>query len=149
MTQHHVDQRQPVEVGDRAAADVAAVPQHADAVSDGIDLIQKMRDEDDRKPPIPQPPDDTEQALHLLRIEAGRRFVKDQHLAGQRDGAGDGDDLLDGDGIGTERSRHVDGQVVIGQHGARRLALGAAPDQSACGRLPSDQQVFCDRQVRQ
>ena len=149
MPQHHPDERQPVEGSRAPAAGIAPVPQHGDPVRDRIDLIEEMRDEDDRESPVFQVADDAKQPRDLARIKARGRLVEDQDLARQGDRARNGDDLLDRDGIGGKRPGHVDRQPIGGQQVACRMRLHAAPDHAAAHRLAAQHQVLGHGQVRQ
>ena len=62
-----------------ALADQPAVAQNRDAVADLVDLIEKMRDEDDADAAQRELAHDREQDLDLVAIEARGRLVEDQH----------------------------------------------------------------------
>ena len=72
--------------------------------------------------------DDLEQLVDFLPVEAGRRFIENQDLAGQFNGAGNGDNLLNGNGIGAKLGLHVDFQPVAGKKRA-----GVLFNQRLCG----------------
>ncbi len=78
---HHRDQRAAVEIGSFTGSDELPVPEHRYPVGNLVDLFKKMGDEDDAEPAGLEAPDNAEQHRHLMRIEACRRLVEDQHLA--------------------------------------------------------------------
>ena len=83
VPQHHLDQIQLRQRGRVAGADQLAVAQHCDAIADGVDLIEKMGDEDEAHPLIPQVPHQGEEHLHLAGIQAGGGFIEDEDLGRQ------------------------------------------------------------------
>ena len=60
-------------------ADELAVAQHGHAIADLVDLVEEMRDEQDRDALVAQPADEREQRLHFVGIEARGGLVEDQH----------------------------------------------------------------------
>ena len=65
---------------------VPAVAQHRDAMADAIDLVETMRDVDDRHAAGDQPLHQREQLVHLAGGQRRGRLVHDQHrgLGGER-----------------------------------------------------------------
>src|SRR5690606_21026925 len=102
-------------------------------VGNGKDLIEEMGDEDDGEPLRLEIGDDLEQALDLLAVETGRGFVEDQHLARELDGAGNGDDLLDGDGMAAEFARGIEIEPIAGEDFSRVGFHAAAVDEAETG----------------
>ena len=98
-------------LGDRSAADKAAVAQHRDAVGDFVHLIDEMGDEDDGDAVRLEVAHDLEEERRLVGVEARRRLVEHQHPCVVLERAGDRDELLDGDRIGAERPLDVDVDV--------------------------------------
>ena len=84
--------------GRRALADDLAAAEHGDRVGDRLDFLELVRDEDDRRPAVPQLADDAEQLLGLRRGEHRRRLVEDQHVRLPDERLDDLDPLLDADG---------------------------------------------------
>ncbi len=121
--EHRLDQRHPREVRGRPGADEPAVAQHRDPVGDGIDLIEEVGDEDDAQPLCGQAAHDAEQDLDLVRVEARRRLVEDQHPGRQVDGPGDGDEVLHGDRVVAERRAGIDREVEPGEDGGARRRI--------------------------
>ena len=78
-----------------------------------------MCDEDQADALIAQLAHQGKEHLDFLGIEAGGRFVEDQHLRGEIDRAANGDDLLHRDGKPVQRLANVEGEAV-GFHQFRR-----------------------------
>ncbi len=118
----------------RSHADAPAVAQHRQPVGDGVNLIEEMRDEDDGEAARLQLAHDVEEPRGLGGVETGGRLVEHQRARVVLERAGDGDELLDGDGIGAERPLHVDFDAEPLQTLAR---AGAAPRASRRARSAS------------
>ena len=84
-----------------------------------------------------------------MAIEARGRLVEDQHPRRQVDGARDRGDVLDRDRIAAEGCGDVDMQVELRQQRGGATAHLGVTDQTKTGRLPSEIEVLCHRQVRQ
>ena len=84
-------------------------------------------------PPRLQIADDAKQHLHFLRVETGGRLVENQYLAGKIDGPGDGDDLLDRDGIAVKRCDDIDVDAVLRQQRVARFVHFARVGQDRSG----------------
>src|SRR5947207_2042551 len=67
---HHADQFDPRQFGGGPLADQPAVAQNRDAVADLIDLIEKMRDEDDADTAHSQLAHHRKEYIDLVAIEA-------------------------------------------------------------------------------
>ena len=93
---HEVDAQQFL---GEVLADEHAVAQHGDAVADLVDLVEKVRDEEDRHSALLELADHPEQLGYLVEVEARCRLVEHEHLDVGRQGAGDGDELLHGEGV--------------------------------------------------
>lgn len=145
--QHQSHQIAARQIGQGPAADHAAIAQHRHPVGDLIDLIQKMRDDDNGKALIAQGFQHAEQRLHLARVKAGGGFVQKQHLARQIDGAGDGDDLAHRHRIGGQRLIGIGRQTIARQQRRRVAPHPGAVDQAETARLPAQIQVFGHGQV--
>ncbi len=81
--QHHLDQLQLWQCLGVAGADQLAVAQHCDAIADGVDLIEKMGDEDEAHPLIPQARHEGEEHLDFAGIQARGGLVQDQDPGGE------------------------------------------------------------------
>ena len=141
---HHIRARHAVE---RPGLDQPAVAQDRDTVRDGKDLIEEMRDEDDREAVALEAGDHLEQPLDLVAVKAGGRLVKDQDLARQLDCTGDGDDLLHGDRVAAQFSARIELQAVAGEEDAGLAVHPAAVHQSEARWLVAQEQVLGDGAV--
>ncbi len=148
-TEHRLDQPHPREVRGRPGADEPAVAQHRDPVGHRVDLVEEVGDEDDAQSLSGKPAHHAEQDLDLVRVEARRRLVEDQHPGRQVDGAGDGDEVLDRDGVVAERRARVDREVELGEDGGGAPAHLAVAQEAEPGRLAVQEEVLRHREVRQ
>lgn len=146
---HHRDQLAAIEASGFARSDELPVPEHRDPVGNLIDLLQKVGDEDDAEPARLEAPDNAEQHRHLMRIEARRRLVEDQHLAGEIDGSGNGNHLLDRDRIAGEIAGDVDVEFIVGKQIPRAPVHRAHVDHAETAGLAPEEEVLGNRQVRQ
>ena len=147
--EHHRDQLQAIETSDRYGVDQSPIAQHRDGVSDLVNLIEEMADEDDAHAARAQLPNHGEQHLHLVGIETGRWLVEHQHLAGDIDGAGDRDHLLDGNREIGERRSDVDLEPVGIEDRPRPAVHLAHVGQAETLGLPPEEKVFGHREVGQ
>ena len=85
-------------LGDLILADEPAVAQDRDAVADGVDLLQKMRDKDDADTARFEIQHQPKELFDLLLVKRRRRLVENEHLALHVNRTRDGDHLLHGDG---------------------------------------------------
>ena len=147
--EHHADQFDPRQFGGGPLADQPAVAQNRDAVADLIDLIEKMRDEDDADAAQRELAHHRKEDLDLMAIEARGRLVEDQHPRRLVDGARDRGDVLNRDRIVSERLGNVDMQIELRkQRGGAAAHLGLA-HQTEPRRLPAEIEVLRHRQVLQ
>ena len=92
---HHCrDQRTAIELRGLVLADERAVAKHRDAIRNRVDLVEKVRDEQDCEALFTQTVEQREQLLHLAVVEAGGGFIENQHPRRNAGRAGDGDHLL-------------------------------------------------------
>ena len=116
------------------SAGVPAVAEDGDAVGNLEDLVEVVRDVDDRDLLLLEPADDAEDELRLLLGQRGGRLVHDQDagLAGER--AGDLDDALLGDGEPLDQRVDVDrGEAELVEERARLLAHRLVVDHREAG----------------
>ncbi len=132
-----------------ALADELAVPQHGDAVTDGIDLIKKMRDEQNADTTSRELTHDAKQNVDFVRIEARGGFVQDQYARGHVDGPGNRDKVLHGHRIFAKWRADVDGEPEAPQKDSRVAAHFAVTYQSEPRWLPAKEQVFGNREIGQ
>ena len=118
---HHPDHRIRLERLDGQGAYPAAVAQDREAVADGQDLLEPVRDVDDAHALRAHPPDQLEQHVDLPLGEAGGGFVHDDHpgLEGHR--LGDLHQLL----LGGGEPGHGQARIQIRGQGLEQF--GAAP----------------------
>src|SRR5690606_39842902 len=109
---HHGNQVGSRQLGKVAAADQPSVAQHGGAISNGIDLIEKMGDDDNAKAVSLQLPQHAEQHVDFTRVETGGGLIKHQHFAGKIDGAGNGDNLTDSHRIGGQGRADINSETV-------------------------------------
>ena len=144
---HRLDQPVLGQVGDRARNDVAGVAQHGHRLADLVDLLQVMRDEQEGHALRLQLAHAPEQALDLVAVELGGRFVEDDEAGAVGEGAGDLDQLarLDLEVAGARVFRHRDVPAV--EELARLPAKRRPADQAALGRLAVDEEVLGDGEL--
>ena len=123
-----------------------AVAQNGDPVADLVDLLQKVRDENDAHAGGLQIPHESEQHGDFLVIQRGGRLVEDQHLAVHIDGARDGHHLLDRQGAAGQFLGCPGGNIQPVQD-LRRLFFVFFPVYDLLFR-PADKHVFCHGEVR-
>jgi len=82
-----------VEVGDRRGDDPLPIAEHRRAIADLVDLLEMMRDVEDRDAARLHAAHAFEQPLDRLRLERRRRLVEDEEARADRERAGDLDDL--------------------------------------------------------
>ncbi len=74
------DQLDLAELAGQVLADQPAVAQDRHPVGDLVDLVEEVRDEQDRDALVLEPPHHPEELLDLVGVQAGGRLVQDQHL---------------------------------------------------------------------
>ena len=109
-------------------ADELAVAQDGDAVADLVDLVEEVRDEQDRHAALLEVADDAEQLGALVEVQARGRLVEDEHPDVGRDRPRDRDQLLDRQRVRAQDRGRVDVQPEVGEHGA--ALARASPRQS-------------------
>ena len=135
--------------------DVAPVAEHRDAVGDLEHLVEAVADEQHGHALVPQLAHLPEQALDLVGRQRGRGLVHDQHPDVERDGLGDLDGLLGGDGQARRRHAGVEVDVEAGQQGlgvrahpppAHDPALVTVADEDVLGHaeVGEDQRLLVD-----
>ena len=115
---HQADDGALVELGHRGRGHVPAVAEHGHRVDQPLELLEPVRDEDDRDAPVAQAPDDAEEPLRLGRRQGRRRLVEDQQPAdAERQGPGDLDELHLADRETGGQGPGIEGRVELGQEG--------------------------------
>ena len=100
-------------------ADEPSVAQHRHAVADLVDLVEEVRDEQDRDAALLQLADDAEELGDLVEVEARGGLVEHEHPHVGRDRPGDRDELLHGEGVRAEDRGRVDVESEVGEHVTR------------------------------
>ena len=113
-------------------ADELAVAQHRDAVGDLVDLVQEVADEQDGDALVAQVPDDREQPVDLVAVQARRRLVEDQHPGVEDHRPADRDQLLDRDRVAGQQRVGVEPDPEVLQVPGR-LAVGAPSSRCRAG----------------
>lgn len=93
-TQHLLDEVDAEELGGHVLADPAAATEDGDAITDLVDLVEEVRDEEDRDAACGELADDAEELCDLVEVEARGRFVEDDDTCVDRDRPRDRDELL-------------------------------------------------------
>ena len=145
----------PDEVGGRQLAgprrdDVLAVAEDRRPVAQVEDLVEAVADEEHRDTAIAKPPDDREEARHLVGRERGSRFVEDEHPSLDRQRLRDLDQLLVGHRQAADGRVDVELHLELIEQGLGRAPRGTPVDRAeATGRGVADEDVLGDRQVRE
>ena len=119
--------------GHQALADHLAVAEDGVAVGDAEDLVELVGDEEDGLALGLELRDELVELGDLLVGEGGGGLVHDHDAGVDREGAGDGDEVLVGDAEVAEADAGVDGGADAGEHGA---GVGGEPgpvDQAEAG----------------
>ena len=82
--------------GERAVGDAAPVAEHGEHVGDGAHLLEEVADVDDPDALAAEPPDQREQVLDVVALEAAGRLVHEHDAGARGDGPADLDHLLRG-----------------------------------------------------
>src|SRR3954470_15853238 len=103
-----------------------------------------MRDEDQGHAFVAQFAHDVEEKFGFAFVEAGGWFVKDENFGFDIEGAGDGDELLFGDGDRAERPIDVQVEAESGEGFFGALGDGAFIQESEARGLATEQDVVGD-----
>src|SRR5438093_2955615 len=144
---HPADELRAVEARHRRGRDGAPVSKDRDAVGDGEDLLEPVRDVDDAQAPRAEAAHHGEEALHLRVREGGRRLVEDDRLrfVGQR--PRDLHELL----LGHAQRAHGDAGRDPRAEAVQQRLRGAghvAPPQERPALLAPEEDVLGRRQLR-
>ena len=115
VPEHLVHQVDAQQLAGEVLPDQRSVAQHGDPVADLVDLVQEVRDEQDRDAASLQLADDPEQLAHLVQVEARGGLVEDEHAHVGGDGPRDRDELLDRHRVRAEDGRRVDVEPEVGE----------------------------------
>ena len=135
---HQPNQVGPAHVRTRHGGDRLAIAKHRDAIGDGDNLLEPMRDVDDARAAAAQPLDDPEQLLRLALGERRRRFVHDQDLRVRAERLGDLHHLLLGHAERLDQAigidRRADPRQEIRRQACARPPVHASPRVAALER---------------
>ena len=148
--EHRLDQVDAQQLRRQVLADELAVAQHRDAVADLVDLVEEVRDEQDRHAALLEVADDAEQLGALVEVEARGRLVEHQHPDVGRDRPRDRDQLLDRQGVACRGARR--GRCRARGRRAPRAArarIARPVDHPEPTRLAAERDVLGHRDVRQ
>ena len=135
-------------LGDRPRALVATIANDRDAVGDGEDLLQAVRDVDDGQPFVAQAAQQREEPFRLGGAEGRVRLVHDDDLGLLLQRPRDLDELLFRDGETTHFRVGIEIDAHLGQDAPRRRHHLALVEQSrAAGRLAVGKDIGRHRQV--
>ena len=118
LADHHLGQLSLVGVLCGDVADILALAQDGDTVTDGQDLVQLVGDDDDRLAVGLHVADDAEQLLGLLRGQNCRRLVEDQDVRAAVQHLDDLQRLLLADAHLVDLLVEVKGELVLFADGA-------------------------------
>ncbi len=135
-------------LGGQVGGDGLAVLEHRESVADAADLLEPVRDVDDRLARRAQIVDDLEQSVDLVGVEHGRRLVHHDHAGVVRECASHRDDLLAGGRQAADLAGRADlGMAERGEELACLLVhVGVAGD-TAERHLVAEEDVVGDAQA--
>ncbi len=149
VADHRRDELVVAEIADRRIGDQTAVAHHDNLLADLVNLLQMVRNEQERHALGLQAGDMIEELADLAGFEPRGRLVQDNEAAALSEGAGDLEKLAlpHGQFAGALVGIHVEPPDL------KRIAgqppdLAPADRSEAPSRLIVDEQIFSDRQVR-
>ena len=145
------DDRAGIDLGRGPGGDVATVAQHRHRVDKALELLEPMRDQDDRDTAGGEPPGDAEHALGLGWGKRGRGLVEDQRpVHAVCHGARELDELGLADRKAGHRRRRLDRHVDLGQELPCPLVHATPVDGAQPGqRLKAHEDVLGHVEVRE
>src|SRR5918998_6779561 len=144
---HQAHQLVLVQFLDRQGVHDASVAHDRYPVGDAEDLVQLVRDVQDRYALRGEVPYDPEEVLDLLLRERGRRLVHDDHLRVYGERLGDLYPLHLGDRQAGDEPVGVGAQAHTLQQTPGLLGLGPPVDEPEAARLAAHVEVLCYREV--
>ena len=148
LAHHGGHQLHAGQVGHGILTHQGAVAQYGDAVAHRIDLLQEVGHEHDAHALLLQLEHHFKQLFHLAVVQGGGGLVQDQHLTVHVHRPGNGDHLLDGQGVVLQVLGHIhlDVQPLDQLVGLAQHLLAVDGVEGGHG-LPPDVQVFRHAQV--
>ena len=146
---HQLDQLELGGLGDHPLLDQLAVAQDRHPVGDLVDLVEEVRDEDDRDALVAQAcasPRTASATSSASRLEVGSSRISTARL--DVDGAGDGDQLLDRDRVLAELGGRVDVEAEALEGRPGPAVHRADVDAAEPAGLAAEQHVLGDGEVR-
>ena len=142
---HHLNQPGAGDLADRLRADNPPVLQDGDVVGDLEDLVEPVRDVNNRHALLDQRTNRGEQAVEFLSGQNRRRLVHDDQVGVLRQGFGDLDHLLAGDGqIADLRRRREPNAEPVEQVGAFFRHPPRVDDAESVARLAAEENILGD-----
>ena len=147
LSGHCLDQPILRQVGDGRGNDVPCVAQHRHRLANLVNLLQVMRDEEERDPLRLEFAHPDKEPLDLVAIQLSGRLIENDEAGAVGEGAGDLHKLarLDLEVAGAHVLRYRD--VPLIENVACLAAQPAPADEAVAPRLAIDQEVLGDRQV--
>ena len=130
---HHLHQLVFRDLGHGTVADELPVAEHAPAVSDAEDLVELVRDEEDRLAFGFQPLDEGIEFVDFLVRQGGGGFIHDDHARVDGQGTGDGDKVFRRDAQIPQHGARVQVRVDAGKQGAGLFLHRGPVDQAKSG----------------
>ena len=145
---HHGDQSRPGQLRHGGRADELAVLEHGDPVTKREDLLETVRNEEDRNAGVAKPPHPLEQELGLTARDDGGGLVQDEQLHLLNERPDDFDHLL----VGNRQRTHLDARIDRDAEARHQLArVGARPsvvyEAEPRARFLPDEDVLRDREM--
>ena len=145
---HHAYDGVDIRFGDLARGDVMAVAQHGVAIAEAKNLVEPMRDKDDRQSLGLQRPHDADEIGDLGFAEGRRWFVHDDEAGLHRQRAGDLDKLL----LSDRKIAHLCHWIALEPDalgdGLRLLRHAPPADEQLRTGFAANEHVLGDRHVR-
>ena len=144
-TDHHLNQPGAADLADLLRADNLPVLQDGDIVGDLEDLVEPVRDVNNRDAQLDQRTNNREQAVEFLSGQNCRRLVHDDEIGVLRQGLGDLDHLLAGDGqIADVRRGREPNAEPLEQVGAFFGHPPHVDDAESIARLTAEENILAD-----
>ena len=145
---HALDDLGNGEGGAVAGQHVAAIAGDGDAIGDGEDLLQPMRDIEHGVAAPAQLPQHGEEPLGLALVQGRVRLVEDEQPRRLQQHAAELDQLLLADAEPADRRLDIDMQAELGQQIAALGRHGGDGDQPVADRLAIDEEIGQDGALR-